>query len=315
MDDQKFINALQNGDLKTLIQIQKSDLHNHATRGGNIRHFLTEDEINQIDWETSFDTLDDMQSWYERYVKKMFSGKDGFEARVRSAFKQATEDHIDPLVLSFGLGDYIHYGSYQLFIAAIKEMRQEEYPSGQFLPEVSFSRSMDPQKALNDFLEVAEFNFFRMIDLTGYEKDSVEGFAPLYQYAKEKGLILKAHVGEFSDAENVLRVCKTLNLDEVQHGNAAAYSQEALNYLREHNIILHLCPSSNLRLKRVDKMCNHPIKQLVENNIEVSINTDDLLIFNSSVSEEYLKLYQSGVMSAEKLNDIRVKAINRYEGR
>ena len=50
----------------------------------------------------------------------------------------------------------------------------------------------------------------------------------------------------------------------------------------------------------------------------MTICTDDLLIFQSSLSEEYLKLYESGVMTAEELDDIRKNALvdavqKRYE--
>jgi adenosine deaminase len=45
----------------------------------------------------------------------------------------------------------------------------------------------------------------------------------------------------------------------------------------------------------------HPIKTLVENGIEVTINTDDLLIFNSSIENEYLKLYKAGALSLDQL--------------
>ncbi|WP_242829504.1 hypothetical protein [Butyrivibrio fibrisolvens] len=44
---------------------------------------------------------------------------------------------------------------------------------------------------------------------------------------------------------------------------------------------------------------------MVENGVRVTINTDDLLIFDSSIENEYLKLYKAGTLSAEQLNEIR----------
>ena len=53
----------------------------------------------------------------------------------------------------------------------------------------------------------------------------------------------------------------------------------------------------------------HPIKALVENGVRVTINTDDLMIFDSSIENEYLKLYKAGTLSAEQLNEIRKRGL------
>ncbi len=50
---------------------------------------------------------------------------------------------------------------------------------------------------------------------------------------------------------------------------------------------------------------DHPIKLLYESGVPVTINTDDFLIFDSSIENEYLLLYQSGTLTAEQLDDIR----------
>ena len=50
---------------------------------------------------------------------------------------------------------------------------------------------------------------------------------------------------------------------------------------------------------------DHPIRVLVDNGVRVTINTDDLLIFDSSIENEYLRLYCAGTLSAEQLDEIR----------
>jgi adenosine deaminase len=49
----------------------------------------------------------------------------------------------------------------------------------------------------------------------------------------------------------------------------------------------------------------HPIVELYHEGVDVTINSDDVLIFDSDVSKEYLRLYQSGCMKAEELDEIR----------
>ena len=50
---------------------------------------------------------------------------------------------------------------------------------------------------------------------------------------------------------------------------------------------------------------DHPIKLLYENGVKVTINTDDLLIFDSSIENEYLLLYRAGALNASQLDEIR----------
>ncbi len=58
-------------------------------------------------------------------------------------------------------------------------------------------------------------------------------------------------------------------------------------------------------LKVVDSYANHPLRQLYDHAVPVTVNTDDLLIFNQSVSQEYLNLFNAKLMTAAELNQIR----------
>ena len=56
----------------------------------------------------------------------------------------------------------------------------------------------------------------------------------------------------------------------------------------------------------------HPVRVLVDKGIAVTINTDDRLVFHRSVSEEYLTLYHSQILSAEELDLIRETGVQRH---
>lgn len=65
----------------------------------------------------------------------------------------------------------------------------------------------------------------------------------------------------------------------------------------------------------VESYSVHPIRKLYDHGIPLTINTDDMLVFNQSVSQEYLNLFKSGLMNAEELNHIReigLREINYY---
>lgn len=148
---------------------------------------------------------------------------------------------------------------------------------------------------------------FQTLDLSGDElAQPIERFVPLYRLAKSAGLVLRAHVGEWGNADDVWRAVEVLELDSVQHGIAAASSPRVMRFLADNRISLNICPTSNVLLGRVDAMKAHPIRILVDAGVPVTINSDDILVFGQSVSEEYLNLYRAGVLTAVELDRIRL---------
>ena len=133
----------------------------------------------------------------------------------------------------------------------------------------------------------------------------IENFIPIYRRAKKEGLRLKAHVGEWGTADDVRRAVECLELDEVQHGIVAVADPSVVRFLADNHIRLNITPSSNYLLGRVGELKNHPISGLYRNGVDVTINSDDVLIFDSDVSKEYMRLYRSGCLSPEELDDIR----------
>ena len=101
------------------------------------------------------------------------------------------------------------------------------------------------------------------------------------------------------------RAVDVLGLSEVHHGIAASTSKETMRFLADNHIQLNVCPSSNVMLGYVKDYRDHPIRTLVENEVRVTINTDDLLIFDSTIENEYLKLYRAGTLSVDQLDEIR----------
>lgn len=120
-------------------------------------------------------------------------------------------------------------------------------------------------------------------------------------------------MGEFGTADDVMEAVEELELDEVHHGIAAAKSSFVMKWLAKHKIQLSICPTSNVMLSVVDEYKNHPIKQLYNAGISVTINTDELLIFNQPISQEFLNLYTSGNLNVDELNEIRPTRLRQIE--
>lgn len=106
-----------------------------------------------------------------------------------------------------------------------------------------------------------------------------------------------------------------LELDEVQHGIAAADDESVIRFLADNKIRLNITPTSNILLGRVADMSMHPIKKFYRSGVDVTINSDDILIFDSDVSKEYLRLYESRCLTVEELEDIRINGLKPVTNR
>src|SRR5262249_37815930 len=91
-----------------------------------------------------------------------------------------------------------------------------------------------------------------------------------------------------------LEALQRVPTEEVQHGIAAARSGTVMRFLADHRIRLNICPTSNVMLGRVDSLAAHPVRGLYDAGVRVTINTDDVLVFGQSASQEYLNLYRAG---------------------
>ena len=156
-----------------------------------------------------------------------------------------------------------------------------------------------------------ELGFWRSLDMSGDElAQPTAVFKPLYRKAKDTGLRLKAHVGEWGDADSVQRAVEELELDEVQHGIAAAQSKSVMKFLADNRIRLNVCPTSNVLLGRVESLAEHPIRKLYDAGVKVTVNTDDVLVFGQSVSDEFLNLYRAGLFRAAELDELRQNGLS-----
>lgn len=309
----KFRNALLHFSLEEMKDVLKSDIHNHASRGGKVDYISQWAGVKIDSPERAFHDILEMQIWFRRNIKRNCPGIQGYLKCLEAAFVQAKEDNIHLLAMSFGIHGIDTLGGIDTFVNIIDKLHQLHAPETLFYPELALRRESDTDLILHRFDEILDKNWFTSIDICGQERaQPITSFKQIYRKAKQRGLKLKAHVGEFGNADDIREAVEELELSEVHHGIAAAKSSQVMRWLSEHKIQLNICPTSNLMMGLVNTYAEHPIKKIVSYGIPVTINTDDLLIFNQSVSEEFLTLYKHGVMSIDELETARQQGLHAY---
>jgi hypothetical protein len=303
-----FIAALEQGNFAGLRTVAKSDLHNHWLYGGTIRAFEKR-AGHQIEHPPKhMDTIKEMVDWARANLKTVFQNDYEYHMfALESSFRQALSDGVTVLEMSVDVAvvEPIFPAKPHELARSIRETHERVAPGIRFVAELGIKGG--PNVPVKFFEACLDTGYFGSVDLYGVEDmgGKYGDYKDLYRKAGKAGLKLKAHVGEFGGPELVREAVETLELSAVQHGISAARSPEVMRWLAGNKIQLNVCPSSNVVLKRVPSIKEHPIRPLFDNGVLVTVNTDDLAIFNQSVSDEYRNLFTAGLFSAKELDKIR----------
>ncbi|CCN50865.1 putative Adenosine deaminase [Vibrio nigripulchritudo MADA3029] len=112
-------------------------------------------------------------------------------------------------------------------------------------------------------------------------------FQKAFDIAKAHGLLSAPHAGEMMGAENIWEALNCLNADRLAHGVNAVHDPTLMTILAERQICLDLCPTSNLWLKALDENVTYPLKRFLDLGIPCSVNTDNPLVWDIRLIDEY----------------------------
>jgi adenosine deaminase len=302
-----FVLALSSGDLQAVRACPKADLHTHGFAKAD-RDYVREKTGHDIEpVKVPLRSMDAMHEWAKANIGDIFAGQDGRRLGIEANFVGALKDGVTRI--EFGDDVWMAtqgLGSPHELVESIVRVHASMAPAIEWIPQLGLSRHCQLSWLQEWMAPWLDLGFHKVLDLSGDElAQPIEVFQPLYRAAKNKGMRLKAHVGEWGTADDVQRAVEVLELDEVQHGIAAAESPAAMRFLADHRIRLNICPTSNLLLGRVVRLQDHPIRKLFDAGVKVTVNTDDAIVFGAGVSEEFLRLYQAGVFTGAELDLIR----------
>lgn len=155
---------------------------------------------------------------------------------------------------------------------------------------LSFLRHM-PVETIYDVIEVGRKylgNGVVAIDLcANEEKGFSEKFVNPFSLGKKYGYKVTIHAGETGIGENVLDAVQLLGAERIGHGIHIKNCKEAYDIVKEKNIFLEMCPTSNVQTKAVNSFNIHPIFNFHKDGIKVTINTDNRTVSNTTLSNEY----------------------------
>lgn len=112
-------------------------------------------------------------------------------------------------------------------------------------------------------------------------------FAEHFARARAAGLHSVPHAGESTGPQSIWDSLDHLGAERIGHGIAAAQDPALLQRLVDDGIVLEVCPTSNVRTRSVPSIAEHPLPQLVDAGVAVTINSDDPPMFGTTLTREY----------------------------
>ncbi len=135
-------------------------------------------------------------------------------------------------------------------------------------------------------------------------------FERVFEASAKHGYSLVAHAGEEGPVEYIWEALNLLNVVRIDHGNRCLDDEALIQELIEKNIALTLCPLSNVALKVIHKMEDHPVLTLLEKGVLATIHSDDPAYFGGYMNENY---YETARALHLTENHLRQLAINAFE--
>ncbi len=178
------------------------------------------------------------------------------------------------------------------YLAAMQEVAgQAEAQHGIILRGVvTCIRHFGPDAARETALCAAETagDFVVGFGMGGDETRGRQGdFAWGFDCAREAGLGLTTHAGEFGGADSVRQALDDLRVDRIGHGVRAIEDPALVERLAASGTVLEVCPGSNLGLGLYPQMRAHPIERLRAAGVPVTVSTDDPPFFRTTMTREY----------------------------
>ena len=270
----------------------------------------------ELPWESvgqlrSLQEFDDLQSFLDLYYRCMdvLRTADDFRDLVLAYFRRAHAEGVRHAELFFDPQAHMSRGVaiddvLDGLTAGLELARGELDITGGLI--LCILRDLPVGAALETLASVEH----RVGDLIGLGLDSAELghppalFAPVYDRARELGLRLVAHAGEEGPAAYVSEALDVLGVERVDHGVRCLDDDALVARLVDEAVPLTVCPFSNVRLKVVGSLAEHPLKRMLDAGLLVTVNSDDPAYFGG-----YLGANLAGISDALQLSREEVRRL------
>ncbi len=173
-------------------------------------------------------------------------------------------------------------------------------------------RHLSPESSLEHVRRTLPFigNGVVAADLAGDEAHSPPALhRDAFELARNHDLNITIHAGETGIAQNVEDSIALLYAQRIGHGTASWKKPELLTLLREKQVTLEMCPTSNLHTKAITTLKDHPAKSYLDQGLAVTLNTDNRTVSDITSTEEFERVTRALDFSEADLKKLYMNAV------
>jgi aminodeoxyfutalosine deaminase len=227
-----------------------------------------------------------------KFVAQRLRGPRDYALITRRMMENLSRQGITYAEVTLGAGVVLWRGfDFRSVWRAIREAQREAY--AQWPVEIWWNLDAIRQLGPDHVMEVAKMAADYAGDgaisfgIGGDElRGPAEEFRAAFHYARDAGLRLTAHAGETGGPESI-RAALAIGAERIGHGIRAADDPDLMRRLREEQIPLEVCITSNLKTGAVTTLNAHPVRRLFDAGVPITLNTDDPGLFETDLAREF----------------------------
>ena len=174
-----------------------------------------------------------------------------------------------------------------------------------------FLRHLDEASAFETLHESLPYkNLITAVGLDSSEKGNPPSkFKRVFKEAIKEGFLTVAHAGEEGPSDYVWDAIHSLHISRIDHGNQSLDDKKLVDFLISEQIPLTLCPLSNLKLKVVRNLIEHPLLKMLEMGMLVTVNSDDPAYFDGYINENLYEVCMALQLNHEHITQLAINSI------
>ena len=199
----------------------------------------------------------------------------------------------------------ISFGTVINGIQKAREDAKEKYGISSLLI-MSYLRHLSEEDAFETLEQSLPYkHLIKAVGLDSSEKGNPPSkFQKVFEASIKEGYVPVAHAGEEGPAEYIWEALDLLKISRIDHGNNCLTDEVLIKKLVDEKIALTVCPLSNLELKVVDDLKDHPLKKMLNLGLKATVNSDDPAYFGGYMNANFLQTAEALDLTQEEIKTL-----------
>lgn len=270
--------------------------------------------VEEVKKAYQFSCLQDFLDIYYAGASVLLYEKDFYDLTM-AYFKHCAEENVVHTEIMFDPQTHTKRGvSFETVINGIQKAREdakEKYGISSLLI-MSYLRHLSEEDAFETLEQSLPYkHLIKAVGLDSSEKGNPPSkFQKVFEASVKEGYVPVAHAGEEGPAEYIWEALDLLKIARIDHGNNCLTDEVLIKKLVDEKIALTVCPLSNLELKVVDDLKDHPLKKMLNLGLKATVNSDDPAYFGGYMNANFLQTAEALDLTKE---DVKTLVKNSFE--